>query len=91
MAVEIRHSGQTVVVVSRHTTAIVRSPSWKVEEISGILTGGTPYPGPYEVTPGEDEQVLDTEQKTLSGNLVVKPIPSNYGRIEWDGTSILVY
>lgn len=91
MAVEIRHSGQTVVVVSRHTTVVARSPSWKVEVVSGILAGGTPYPGPYEITPGEDEQVLGTEQKTLSHNLVVKPIPSNYGRIAWDGTGIMVY
>lgn len=91
MAVEIRHSGQTVVVVSRHTTVEVESPSWKVEVVSGLLDGGTPYAGPYEVTPSEIEQVLDTEQKTLSGNLVVKPIPQNYGRIAWDGTAITVY
>lgn len=40
MAVETRHSSQTVVVVSCHTTVEVESPSWNVEVVSGLLDGG---------------------------------------------------
>lgn len=53
--------------------------------------GGTPYHGEYEVTPSEEEQVLETAMKTLSQNVVVNPIPSNYGRISYNGSVITVY
>lgn len=91
MAVEIRHSGETVEVASHKVTVEVESPSYSVETASGMLEGGTPYTGIYEITPSSLEQVLNTELRTLSGNIVVKPIPSNYGRIAWDGTAITVY
>ena len=48
------------------------------------------YSGPYVVTPSEDTQVLATAGKTLESNVTVKPIPSNYGRITWNGTTITV-
>lgn len=51
----------------------------------------TIYHGAYTVTPSEEEQSLPTENAMLRQDVVVAPIPSNYGRIEWDGTSILVY
>lgn len=91
MAVEIRHSGETVEVTSLRGTVDARSPSYTIEAESGVLIGGTPYTEAYEVTPTTGEQVLPTRSKTLSDNLVVKPIPPNYGRIAWDGTGIMVY
>lgn len=38
---------------------------------------------PYEITPGDEEQ-------TFMFSVVVNPIPSNYGKITWDGTVITV-
>lgn len=49
------------------------------------------YQGPTEVTPAEQRQVLGTSGKTLGANITVNPIPSNYGRIAWDGTKLTVY
>ena len=49
-----------------------------------------PYHGEYEVTPTEETQTLLTEGKTLSYNVIVNPIPSNYGRITWDGSTLTV-
>ena len=49
------------------------------------------YAGPYTVTPGEDAQVLSTEHRTMTGDVTVEPIPSNYGRIAWNGASLMVY
>lgn len=49
------------------------------------------YQGPTEVTPTEQRQVLSTSGKTLGTNIVVNPIPSNYGRIAWDGRALKVY
>lgn len=52
--------------------------------------GGTPYSGRYEVTPGESTQVLDTAYRKMAENVVVNPIPSNYGRITYNGSTITV-
>lgn len=52
--------------------------------------GGTPYSGRYEVTPSESTQVLETAYHKMTANVVVNPIPSNYGRITWNGTVITV-
>lgn len=48
------------------------------------------YTGVVEVTPSPDEQVLETNEKYLTSNITVKPIPQNYGLITWDGTVITV-
>ena len=49
------------------------------------------YPGPYEVTPGEAAQVLGTAGLLMDGDVTVGPIPSNYGRIAWNGSTLTVY
>lgn len=48
------------------------------------------YPGPYEVTPSSEAQVLPTTHRTMTGDLVVNPIPSNYGLITWNGSTLTV-
>lgn len=48
------------------------------------------YPGPYEVTPSATEQVFETDAFYMNGNITINPIPSNYGLITWDGTTITV-
>ena len=49
------------------------------------------YEGPYEVTPSEEAQVLPTARKSVQGSITVEPIPPNYGRIEWHGSTIRLY
>lgn len=51
---------------------------------------GEVYDGPTEVTPTEEEQVLETEGLVVPANIIVNPIPSNYGRITWNGTTLTV-
>lgn len=48
------------------------------------------YDGPYTVTPSQQQQTLLTDGTTLSQNIVVEPIPSNYGLITWNGTTLTV-
>ena len=48
------------------------------------------YSGQTEVTPSEETQVLQTANKTVLHNIVVNPIPSNYGRITWNGSTLTV-
>ena len=51
---------------------------------------GEHYHGSYEVTPSSEAQVLDTDTLILDGNITINPIPSNYGLISWDGSTITV-
>lgn len=48
-----------------------------------------PYTGSYEVTPTETEQTLNTTGKLMSSNVVVKPIPKEYGRVTYDNRKII--
>lgn len=48
------------------------------------------YQGSYEVTPSSETQVLQTTGKIMSQNVVVNPVPDNYGLISWNGSVITV-
>lgn len=48
------------------------------------------YDGSMEITPDDYAQVLTTDGKKVVGNIVVNPIPSNYGKISWNGSYLLV-
>lgn len=64
-------------------------------QITGALTipsaiGVDPYTGDYEVTPSTETQTLITNTKYMTDNVVINPIPSNYGLITWDGVTLMV-
>lgn len=48
------------------------------------------YEGTYEVTPTDYEQYLYTANKLLENNVTIAPVPSYYGLITWDGTTLTV-
>ena len=63
--------------------------------LSGSLTIGgrasyEKYDGEYEVIPSTEEQILETEMKLAKKNIIIKPIPQNYGLITWDGSVLTV-
>ena len=51
---------------------------------------GEHYHGSYMVTPSSETQILNTDTLILDGNITINPIPSNYGLITWDGSTITV-
>ena len=57
-------------------------------EMEGVIVGD--YDGPYQVTPNNQTQVLATQGKHLANNVVIDPIPSNYGLITWNGSVLTV-
>lgn len=61
--------------------------------VGGEVYGGNiqPYEDDYIVTPSEQEQTLETSGKRLAQNVIVEPIPSNYGRISYSGSVITVW
>lgn len=56
----------------------------------GIPIYPTPYSGTIDVTPSGERQTLPTAGYMLQADIVVEPIPSNYGLITWDGTTLTV-
>ena len=54
-------------------------------------TSGTPYGGRYVVTPSEETQTLRTANTVMAHDVVVEPIPSDYGRLAWNGHILTVY
>lgn len=49
-----------------------------------------PYTGSYEITANAEMQVLETKNLRMTDNLVINPIPSNYGLVEWNGQYLTV-
>lgn len=49
------------------------------------------YEGEYEFTPSEETQVAPTACKALVRDIVINPVPSNYARMAWNGSTILFY
>lgn len=49
------------------------------------------YDGITEITPSQDTQILQTSNKALTRNIVVNPIPENYGRLLYSGNTLTVY
>lgn len=48
------------------------------------------YTGSYEFTPSANTQVIEIDQLTASQNITINPIPSNYGLITWNGSTLTV-
>lgn len=48
------------------------------------------YTGDYDITPSSEEIVLNTQYLRMTDNVRIAPIPSNYGLINWNGTTLTV-
>ena len=79
--IEIKGSGGVAHVVS---------PASTISVSTGTFTGTISYDGEYEVTPLEETQILHTAQRLLAEDITIHPIPSNYGRIEYDGAKLII-
>ena len=48
------------------------------------------YSGPCEATPTTSTQTLQTSGLLVPDNITINPIPSNYGLITWNGSTLTV-
>ena len=48
------------------------------------------YSGDYVFTPTNETQTVETEGLVVLENIIINPIPSNYGLITWNGSVITV-
>lgn len=49
-----------------------------------------PYEGEYVITPNNETQTLLTKNLRMTNNVIVNPIPSNYGLITWNGSFLTI-
>lgn len=56
-----------------------------------INAGTSPvYGGPYEITPSAEEQHVPIRGMAAARDIVIHPIPSNYGLVTWNGSVLTV-
>lgn len=48
------------------------------------------YEGETTITPSNQVQILNTKEKMIPENMIIQAIPSNYGKITWNGFSLTV-
>ena len=49
-----------------------------------------PYQGEYVFTPTRKMQIVPTNGFTMMEDIIIKPIPNNYGLITWNGQTLTV-
>ncbi len=54
------------------------------------VIGNDKYHGNYEFEPSPGYQRIETAGLTLAEDIIIDPIPSNYGLITWDGSTLTV-
>ena len=63
--------------------------------ISGTLTIPSAvnvdvYTGAYEFTPTQQTQTVEIAHKMAMADIIINPIPSNWGLITWNGSALTV-
>lgn len=81
----------TVEVIEEQVTLDVSEPtSIRYDEADYVPLSTIPiYDGPYELVPTETIQTIATTGKSMAQNIVINPIPSNYGLITDHGGGLL--
>lgn len=56
----------------------------EIQEVS-IDGGNFPrYSGPYEIEPAGEEQILQTKDKITTQDIIIKPVPKEYGLVTYN-------
>lgn len=83
-----------VVFVEDGAFAVSLSTAETIAVDMGVIqrTGYEPvfYHGDYEATPSAEAQTFHTKSKMMEHDFIVNPIPSNYGLITWNGSTLTV-
>ena len=77
----------------QHMTAAVSAPSMATgfgNPIARDYVERPAYEGSYEITPSAEAQTIQTKNLRMTDDLVINPIPNNYGLITWNGSTLTV-
>lgn len=82
--------------VSADQMVVPMSVSSNAEQIalnvSCVIVSGLAehYAGAYEFTPTDTPQTIAIKDMVADADIVIDPIPSNYGKISWNGAVLTV-
>lgn len=72
-------------------SASIREPAVVSFDIDASHGSSLPeYKGETVVVPSEEEQILKTGGHTVNDDIVIKPIPSNWGKISYNGAFLMI-
>ena len=54
------------------------------------VVGAEDYEGSYEWTPSDETQTIPIQWLRATENIIINPIPENYGLITWNGSVLTV-
>ena len=72
------------------TDTVVEADATLTTSVRHWQTEYPDYEGAYEITPSAEVQTLPSTDTVLHRDIVINPIPSNYGLITWNGTTLTV-
>ena len=75
-----------VVMFAKEEDEVVLS----IENVKIINNSVEVYKGEYEFTPTQEKQIVPINHKEAIEDVVINPIPSNYGLITYNGAEITV-
>lgn len=64
--------------------------AYTLESDAKFLREAEDYEGVYEFTPTDQSQTIPIAGKTPAQDIIINPIPSNYGLITWNGSTLTV-
>ena len=79
------YAEQTISISNEQTEQTVTAEKESILVQNAIL-----YEGPFEFTPTEEAQTIEMDGYRAEQNLTINPIPSNYGLITWNGSTLTV-
>jgi hypothetical protein len=88
---EVTQNYLTLETPASYELTLQESPTLNLTIGDVSLGGGLPpYHGSIRVTPSQESQTLPTANTSVYADIVIDAIPSNYGLITWDGSTLVV-
>ena len=82
--------------VSNNTMVVPMGVGSNAEQIAVglgyVVVTGMPahYTGSYEFTPSDEVQTISIQDQMADADIIINPIPSNYGRVTWNGSVLTI-
>lgn len=61
-----------------------------VIDVAINAVSANPYTGSYTWTPTQSRQTIPIRNKMATSDIIINPIPENYGLITWNGVTLTV-
>lgn len=97
-SIRVSSSGKITATIPNGSEAI--EPTVTPGYVEGVQPSSVSYYGETEyqlstlsgrtITPSNTTQTISTKNKYMTGNITIDPIPSDYGKITWDGSVLIV-